>query len=123
MLTVRPIMRMWMIDPTRLCRKHLLGEHNELHMLTGSILKGKSLEGFVRNGLLEAHAIAARHEALAAEMLRRGYKHNSPLPAFEDALAAYPEHIRRCTVDVAVAQNDLRARCTDCAALLDGMAS
>lgn len=24
-------MRMWMIDPKLLCRKHLLGEHNEIH--------------------------------------------------------------------------------------------
>lgn len=113
-------MRMWMIDPALLCRKHLLGEHNEIHMLVGSILKGKSLEGFVRNGLLEARSIASRHEALAREMEARGYKHNSPLPAYADALEAYPEHIRQCLVDTTVSMVELRTRCQDCAVRIDG---
>lgn len=30
-------MRMWMVDPKIMCRKHLLGEHLELHMLAGCI--------------------------------------------------------------------------------------
>lgn len=25
-------MRMWMVDPTIMCRQHLLGEHYELHV-------------------------------------------------------------------------------------------
>ena len=33
-------MRMWMIDPKLLCRKHLLGEHLEIHMFVGTINKG-----------------------------------------------------------------------------------
>ena len=36
-------MRMWMIDPTMLCTKHLLGEHVELHMFVGTINKNKKL--------------------------------------------------------------------------------
>lgn len=112
-------MRMWMIAPELLCRKHLLGEHNELHMLAGSILKGKSLEGFVRNGLLQVGAIATRHEALAQEMLARGYAHQSPLPEVQGALLGYPAHIQNCVVDIAVSEQDLRARCPVCNARLD----
>lgn len=109
-------MRMWMIDPTLLCRKHLLGEHTELHMLAGSILRGTSLEGFVRNGLLQVGDIAARHEALAQEMLARGYAHQSPLPDVQDALRGYPAHIQHSTVDRVVSAKALCARCADCAA-------
>ena len=38
-------MRMWMLPPECMCRKHLLGEHVELHMLLGSMRRGKSIEG------------------------------------------------------------------------------
>lgn len=114
-------MRMWMIAPVFLCRKHLLGEHNELHMLAGSILRVKSLEGFVRNGLLQVGDMAARHEALAQEMLSRGYNHHSPLPEVHEALQAYPPHIRHSVVDIAVSERDLRARCADCAARMDAL--
>jgi hypothetical protein len=30
-------MRMWMVPPKVMCRKHLLGEHVEIHMLAGSL--------------------------------------------------------------------------------------
>lgn len=111
-------MRMWMLPPAKLCRKHLLGEHNELHMLAGSLMKGKSLAGFIRNGLLEPAQIRARHDELAEAMRARGYNHASPLPEYEAALARYPAEVREATVDVAQSAEDLRARCADCATRL-----
>ena len=75
-------MRMWMVDPRRMCSQHLLGEHVELHMLVGSLRKGRSLAGFVANGLIEVHSVRARHAQLVREMRRRGYQHRSPLPRF-----------------------------------------
>lgn len=111
-------MRMWMVDPALLCRKHLLGEHNELHMLAGSLLRGKGVQGFVQKGLLEPARLHQRHDALAREMLARGYKHQSPLPEEAEvlaALAAYPEHVRRAVVEVAVSAQELRRRCSHCA--------
>ena len=75
-------MRMWMIDPKKMCDQHLLGEHVELHMLVGSIKKGISLNGYVRNGLIEPKSIIKRHEQLAKEMKRRGMNHRSPLKSF-----------------------------------------
>lgn len=111
-------MRMWMVNPSFLCRRHLLGEHVELHMLAGSILRGKRLDGFVSKGLLQPEAIGERHCALAAEMGRRGYSHQSPLDAEAvlEALTGYPEQIRVARVDVCQAQQDLTARCSDCTA-------
>jgi hypothetical protein len=75
-------MRMWMVDPIIMCRQHLLGEHLELHMFVGTINAGKSLTGYTSTGLCEVHSIKSRHEALVAEMIKRGYRHNSPLPDF-----------------------------------------
>jgi hypothetical protein len=76
-------MRIWDIEPERLCRQHLLGEHRELHALWVILTEGK--KGFARHpetarwrGKLKA--LYKRHQALAAEMERRGYRHHTPLP-------------------------------------------
>jgi hypothetical protein len=76
--------RIWDIEPRLLCRQHLLGEHRELHGLWSILVHGK--RGYSRHpetlrwaGKLAA--LYARHEALVAEMSRRGYTHRSPLDA------------------------------------------
>jgi hypothetical protein len=53
-------------------------------MMAGALNRGKTLEGFYEKGLIDTRQIRPRHEALVAEMLRRGYRHQSPLPAFVD---------------------------------------
>jgi len=72
-------MRMWGVSPKFLCRKHLLGEHLELHMFIGTLNKNKSLKGYIDKGLVEVHFIKNRHEDLVKEMMKRNYNHNSPL--------------------------------------------
>ncbi len=47
-------------------------------MFLGALLKGKSIKGYVDNGLVEVHNIINRHNELAEEMIRRGYNHKSP---------------------------------------------
>ena len=102
-------MRQWMVDPKIMCRKHLLGEHVEHHMFVGSINKGTSMAGYLKAGQLEPAALQSRHDELVAEMLRRGYNHNTPLqptvPEFEKAEyfgtlinreASLVELLRRC---------------------------
>lgn len=98
---------MWNVKPEWMCRKHLLGEHVEMHMFVGSINKGKLLIGYTSTGLLDVELLQYRHDELAAEMLRRGYKHQSPLPAFDisrvepstvDSLANVQELHRRCKI-------------------------
>jgi hypothetical protein len=34
-------MRIWDIPPDKLCRNHLLGEHNELHAMWNILTQGK----------------------------------------------------------------------------------
>jgi hypothetical protein len=70
---------MWMVNPKTMCRQHLLGEHVECHMFVGTIKRGKSIKGYLDKGLLEIHNLQKRHQDLAQEMERRGYKHKSPL--------------------------------------------
>ncbi len=36
-----------MVDPTIMCRNHLLGEHVEIHMFVGTIDQGQSVRGFL----------------------------------------------------------------------------
>ena len=47
-------MRMWNVNPKTLCRKHLLGEHLEIHMFVGSINKKISMKGYLEKGFLES---------------------------------------------------------------------
>ena len=75
-------MRIWDLPPRELCRKHLLGEHRELHGLWNILTLDKA--GYRRHpetrrweGKLAA--LFARHEQLVHEMTRRGYEHHSPL--------------------------------------------
>lgn len=60
-----------------MCRRHLLGEHVEMHMAAASLARGRSVAGHVERGQLEPHRIVERHDELAAEMLRRGYRHDA----------------------------------------------
>jgi len=100
-------MRMWMVDPKILCRKHLLGEHVELHMFVGTIQKGVSLAGYVSRGLVDTSKIALRHEALVEEMIARGYNHKSPL--------LYVDTLGVGKVNAIASAIELRRRCPDCA--------
>ena len=75
-------MRIWDIDPSELCRQHLLGEHRELHGLWNILTQDK--KGYRRHpetmrweGKLAA--LYDRHEALVEEMSARGYGHATPL--------------------------------------------
>ncbi len=101
-------MRMWMVNPEILCRKHLLGEHVETHMFVGTIQSGVRLKGYTEGNLLEIGSLAERHDALVEEMERRGYSHNSPLPSFATT------GIKDVLIDQQAALQDLLKRCPDC---------
>jgi hypothetical protein len=100
-------MRMWMVNPKIMCRKHLLGEHVELHMFVGTIQKGVSLDGYVSRGLVDTSKIAFRHEVLVAEMVARGYNHQSPL-SYVDTLGVGKVNSEASVIELA-------RRCSDCA--------
>ena len=101
-------MRQWLCDPKILCRKHLLGEHVEIHMFVGHINKGKKVTKFLSNNLLEVESLESRHEELVKEMESRGYKHNSP---FQGLL---PHNIPNTKIDKKAALVELLRRCPEC---------
>lgn len=75
-------MRIWDIEPEKLCRNHLLGEHRELHALWNVITKNK--KGYSKHPETirwygKLNALYIRHELLVFEMKKRMYKHKSPL--------------------------------------------
>ena len=76
-------MRMWNVNPEGMCNQHLLGEHVECHMFVGTLNQGKSVKGYLQNGLLEIHNIKKRHDELSREMKRRGMNHKSKLPWYK----------------------------------------
>ena len=100
-------MRMWPVSPKVLCRKHLLGEHVEMHMFVGTIEKGKSIRGYIGKGLVDPKRITARHNQLAKEMVRRGYNHNSPLEFDSTYLPEYKLFWKE-------GREDLFGRCQEC---------
>ena len=105
-------MRMWMVPPSKMCRKHLLGEHVELHMIAACLRLGKSIRGYVETGLIETAKIADRHAELASEMARRGYNHKSPI--------TMPADVRReGRVSVHESARELSRRCPECRAMME----
>ncbi|MDP3987464.1 MAG: pyrimidine dimer DNA glycosylase/endonuclease V [Nanoarchaeota archaeon] len=102
--------RMWMVNPKKICKNHLLGEHKELHQLIGSLNKNKSVKGHINRGQVEIHNIKKRHEQLVKEMLARGYRHLSPLPKFKNFKAG--------KISISQNEKELSKRCKDCRRLL-----
>ena len=70
---------MWFVDPKIMCRNHLLGEHVECHMFTGALRKRSNLTGYLQDGMLDPRLLTERHDELVTEILRRGWRHRSPL--------------------------------------------
>jgi len=97
-----------MANPRVMCRQHLLGEHAEIHMFIGAISRGKSVKGYLQNGLLEVHNLYDRHEELVEEMKRRGYMHCSDL----DEKWRFAE--KRGVIDRKKSFNELVRRCSRC---------
>jgi hypothetical protein len=97
-----------MVDPRVLCRRHLLGEHGELHKHRHCFERGHSIEG--RRGQIEPEAMKARHDALADEMRRRGFRHQSPYA--QPDLSGYD--LEGFTIDRQASLRLLLDRCEAC---------
>ena len=99
-----------MVEPNILCRQHLLGEHNELHMFVGVLKRDFSVTGYLENNLLEVCSISDRHSELVSEMLKRGYNHNSPL----ETPIKYLKIGEEIKIDRMQARETLISRCKLC---------
>lgn len=106
-------MRMWMINPKLLCRKHLLGEHNEIHKHRHNFVKGYKIDGRIHPIVqIEPISMQSRHDELAKEMVRRGYNHQSPFT--QPNLNNYGDEVINAKVDINTSIKDLCERCEEC---------
>ena len=109
---------MWMIDPKKLCKKHLLGEHGELHKFMPSFKKKHKVTNRVFPIVqIELSSYKQRHDALAKEMIRRGMNHKSPINELPD-FSYLPKSNFNAKVDLDNSIKDLKERCNDCKDLL-----
>jgi hypothetical protein len=97
-----------MVNPTIMCREHLLGEHAEIHMFVGTIDRGRSIRGYVERGLLEVHSLFNRHEEVVQEMKRRNYRHDSEIDK------KWKEAAKTGTIDRQKNLKQLINRCSRC---------
>ena len=111
-------MRMWMIDPEDLCKKHLIGEHGEIHKHKHNFEKRRSIKGRIHPVVqIEPASMKSRHDALVQEMINRGYKHESPYEMPD--LEYLPLEMRNARVDKMLNVWELYNKCPDCAARMD----
>ncbi len=107
-------MRIWDIPPDKLCRNHLLGEHNELHAMWNILTQGKkgySNHPETKRWQGKLRALYRVHEEIVLEMLARGYNHKSPL----DKTLAKGSSIQTSFVDPVERQTEiLRQKGCDC---------
>jgi hypothetical protein len=86
-------------------------------MFVGTVNKGISVAGYLRDNLLEPASLAKRHHELALEMSKRGYKHKSPLPLIElELIYNSGGNVWDIEIDKEAALKELLRRCPDCAA-------
>jgi len=104
-------MRMWLVLPKFLCRKHLLGEHVEMHMIYGALKKNfdKSLKGLSDKKFINASLTKSRHDELAKELVARGYKHNSHMNDLPNNHANFKSNI-----NYVESVYELVRRCPEC---------
>lgn len=105
-------MRMWMVPPEVMCKKHLLGEHGELHKFLHNWRKQHRIDGRIAGNAMEPLSYQDRHDRLAEEMLRRGYNHASPLE--QPDFSYLPEKQRGYRVNVEDSLDLLLGRCEEC---------
>lgn len=104
---------MWMIPTEMLCKRHLLGEHGEIHKHKHNFIKGHKIDGRLSPFVaIEPLNMKKRHDELALEMLKRKYNHKSPFE--QPSLDKYDYNKINVTVDMNYNLNDLMNRCEDC---------
>lgn len=106
-------MRMWMLPPEILCKKHLLGEHGEIHKHKHNFEKRHKIDKRIHPIVqIEPESMASRHDALAKEMMARGYNHQSPYSMPD---ISYLGNQAKVKVNLEHNIADLANRCPECA--------
>lgn len=99
-------------------RQHLLGEHVELHVLVNTIIKkkkGRKNIGWVNHPetrRYENHLgmLYDRHKQQVKEMIKRGYRHKSPLipEEFEPENFTYSDEDNHQDITILASRQEIR---------------
>jgi len=93
---------MYMTPVEWMCDRHLREEHANLHAIAKAAVKNKTLFGMMANrGRISPKKLFTRHDAVAAEMSKRGMNHNSPLEPFQLPDAYGEVNVSEAVVDLA----------------------
>ena len=108
-------MRMWMLSPKLMCKKHIAGEHGEIHKHLPSLYKGIKIDGRYANIVqIQLNALQSRHDELAQYL-----NHNSPLKINMELIKNnYPEYFY-IDVDIEFNKQDLIKRCEQCKQIIE----
>lgn len=102
-------MRMWMLPIECMCKKHIAGEHGELHKFLPTFRKGISVDGRFKPVVqIQFQGYVKRHDELA-----KALNHKSPMVDVPDFQEIYPRY-HHLTVDQSISAKDLSERCEDC---------
>jgi hypothetical protein len=103
-------MRMWFIDPKLMCRKHLLGEHFEIHKHKHNFVKKHNMAGRLKYpSQIDPARMELRHDEIVKEMTVRGMNHKSD---YEQPDVSY---LPKAKIDIEYNLIDLACRCEECA--------
>jgi hypothetical protein len=95
-----------------------MGEHNEMHMLVGSIRKhphGEAIaRGHAEKGQINTALIQERHDELAEEMESRGFDHDSPMDYDDELNVGEVDATRDPMFPGDNLKDELADRCEDC---------
>lgn len=106
-------MRMWAIPAELLCKKHLIGEHGEIHKHKHNFVKKHSIKKRIFPIVqIEPNEMENRHNELALEMTKRGYNHNSPYELPD--LSYLDDSERYAKANITISLIDLHERCVEC---------
>jgi hypothetical protein len=107
---------MWMIPPSMLCSKHLVGEHGELHKFIPSFRKKYKIDKRIAPIVqIQLSSYKPRHDELADEMKKRHMNHNSPLLNKDIPDFSYlPKEQLEAKVDLNLSIKELIKRCPKC---------
>ncbi len=92
------MVRIWCVAVSELDRQHLLGEHAALHCIVGALLgKYKAFSNHPETLRFKDRIdhLYFRHDEQVREMIRRGYRHNTPLPHSDRPYVCTPEECQR----------------------------
>jgi hypothetical protein len=114
-------MRIWDLPVDRLCNKHLVAQHFESHCIHAIIVEEQTLSRWwtapeVERWKGRIPALERKHGETVQEMIKRGFKHKTPMVFGDNGLNIMPDPWQ----PVAVQIEKLAARCTDCAERLSG---